>query len=151
MPEWMNAGTLWFLAGAVLMLAEMAAPGFILLFFGLGAWITALSAWAGLAESLAAQLTVFLVSSLLSLILLRRYARGWFGGGTSRGDTSHLDGVPGRRALVVRDISPHAVGGKVELNGTLWNAEADMPVIAGTVVEIIGRDGLTLRVRPETN
>lgn len=151
MPEWLNMGVLWFLAGAALMLLEMAAPSFILLFFGLGAWIAALSAWTGLAGSLAAQLSVFLVSSLLFLIVLRRYVKDWFAGASSREEAPPMGDVPGKRAVVIKDISPHSIGGKVELNGTLWSAEADTPIKAGTLVEITGRIGLTLKVRPESN
>jgi membrane-bound serine protease (ClpP class) len=38
-------------------------------------------------------------------------------------------------------------GGKVLLEGEYWNAVSDEPVATGQIVEIVGRDGLTLRVR----
>ena len=29
----------WFLAGVAIMLAELALPGFVIIFFGLGCWV----------------------------------------------------------------------------------------------------------------
>jgi len=40
--------------------------------------------------------------------------------------------------------------GKVFVHGEIWNASADEEIPAGTPVEIVSVDGLTLRVRPET-
>ena len=39
--------------------------------------------------------------------------------------------------------------GKVFVHGEIWNASADSEIPAGTPVEIVSVDGLTLRVRPE--
>jgi membrane-bound serine protease (ClpP class) len=38
--------------------------------------------------------------------------------------------------------------GKVTIHGEIWNAVADEPVAAGETVEVVGVEGLTLRVRP---
>ncbi|MGB5176572.1 MAG: nodulation protein NfeD, partial [Thermoanaerobaculia bacterium] len=40
--------------------------------------------------------------------------------------------------------------GKVFVHGEIWNASADEEIPAGSPVEIVSVDGLTLRVRPET-
>ena len=61
----MNAAQIWFLAGLVLVLAEFATPGVILVFIGLGAWVAALTTWLGWTEALGAQMGVFAVSSTL--------------------------------------------------------------------------------------
>jgi membrane-bound serine protease (ClpP class) len=42
-----------------------------------------------------------------------------------------------------------AQGGKVFVEGELWNAVSDVPVPKDLPVEIIGREGLTLRVKPK--
>ncbi len=43
-----------------------------------------------------------------------------------------------------------AENGKVFIEGEYWNARSDSPVEPGKPVEIVGIDGLTLRVRPKT-
>jgi membrane protein implicated in regulation of membrane protease activity len=137
---------IWLLAGLALMLLELATPGFVLFFFGLGAWVAALWAFTG-AGALASQLVVFLVSSLLFLVFLRKYATNLFRGGKSQTGKVPQDDTLGRRVLVVEEIDPVHLKGKVELNGTHWNAMADAHIRKGTQVEVIGRDGLTLKVK----
>jgi membrane-bound serine protease (ClpP class) len=45
----------------------------------------------------------------------------------------------------------HAAAGAVRVRGELWNAVATMPIAAGQHVEIVGRHGLVLSVRPIPN
>jgi len=42
-----------------------------------------------------------------------------------------------------------ARGGKVFLEGEYWNAVSELPVEAGQPVEVVGFDGLTLKVKPK--
>jgi membrane-bound serine protease (ClpP class) len=42
-----------------------------------------------------------------------------------------------------------SAGGKVFIEGELWNATSSAPIEAGLPVEIIGVDGLTLKVKPK--
>jgi len=76
-----SSDLLWFVAGLVLMLVELAVPRFIVLFFGLGAWITAVVVALGVVDSLSVQLIIFLVSSIVALLLLRKQAAKHFGKG----------------------------------------------------------------------
>jgi len=56
------------------------------------------------------------------------------------------EGAPASRFGRSRtEIAPR---GKVFVAGELWEAESDRRVPAGTRVEVTGRDGLVLRVRP---
>lgn len=41
-------------------------------------------------------------------------------------------------------------GGKVVIDGELWRAVSEVPVAAGQSVEIVGTEGLTLKVKPKT-
>ena len=43
------------------------------------------------------------------------------------------------------------VGGKVFIEGELWNAVSETPVEPGQNVEVTGLEGLTLKVKPKTN
>lgn len=140
----------WFILGLALLLAELALPGFVIIFFGIGAWVTTLAIWLGWAESFTTQLLIFLVSSILSLVLFRKQGKNYFQGRVSRkvDDVTALDDVKGERAVVVEDILPTRLSGKVELHGTRWDATSDQEIHKGALVEILQRDNLTLKVKP---
>jgi membrane protein implicated in regulation of membrane protease activity len=42
-------------------------------------------------------------------------------------------------------------GGRVFIEGEIWKAVCETPVEAGQPVEIVGIEGLTLKVKPKTN
>ena len=69
--DWITPELFWFLLGLVLLLAEFALPGIIIMFFGIGAWITALTTWLGITTGAASQNMVFGLSSVLLLFVLR--------------------------------------------------------------------------------
>lgn len=142
----------WFLLGVVLMLSELALPGFVIIFFGIGAWITALCIFLGFSQGFNTQLVIFLVSSVLSLVLFRNQGKKYFQGRVSgkMDDVSKLDDVRGERAVVVEDIVPTNLAGKVEFHGTNWNAVAEEEIKKGTPVEVLERSDLTLKVKPIT-
>lgn len=150
MVEGLPAELLWFLLGLVLILSELALPGFVIIFFGIGAWITALGVFLGMADAFNVQLLIFLVSSILSLVLFRKQGKQYFQGRVSRKleDVAALDDVRGEQALVVEDIVPQTLAGRVEFHGTHWKATADQEIKKGTPVEILERRDLTLKVKP---
>lgn len=145
-----SAELLWFLVGLVLLVSELALPGFVIIFFGFGAWITALLVGFGLLPSFNAQLLVFLISSVACLAVFRRKGKHLFEGKVSRvlNPGSSMDDVQGQRVVVLQAITPGVAGGRVEFHGTSWTAEADVMIPAGQTVEIIGQDNLTLHVKP---
>jgi membrane protein implicated in regulation of membrane protease activity len=145
----MSPALYWFLGGLVLMLLELALPGIILLFIGLGAWVTALAAWLGWVDSLAGQTLVFAIASVVLLVGLRRLFKGWLTGFTLAGDSAHeLNEFLGKTVPVVTAIPAGGVG-KVEFRGVHWNAQSDAPLGAGASAIITGREGLCLLVRPK--
>ena len=60
--------------------------------------------------------------------------------------TENMKEFVGQKVVVVSKILPK-VGGKVELHGTNWQAEADEEIDEGAVVEIVGKNNLTLKVK----
>lgn len=150
MVEGLPPEVLWFVLGLVLILSELALPGFVIIFFGIGAWITALGVLIGVADAFNIQLLLFLVSSILSLILFRKQGKKYFQGRVTRtvDDVAQLDDVRGERAIVVEDIDPSRLSGRVEFHGTHWKATADEHITKGTPVEILERRDLTLKVKP---
>ena len=74
-----DPAVIWFLVGLGLLLLELILPGLMILFFGTGAWVTAL-ACVIFEPSLNWQILIFLVASLLGLVLLRKYLKKRFFG-----------------------------------------------------------------------
>lgn len=150
MLESISPELLWFLIGLAFLLAEFIVPGFVIAFFGVGAWVTALLTGIGLTESFDAQLLTFLVSSILSLILFRKQGKKYFEGTVSgMPDPGHsMEDVKGQHAVALNDIIPRGMGGEVDFNGTTWKAESDVEIKKGTVVEIVERTNLLLKVKP---
>ncbi|HPR50835.1 MAG TPA: NfeD family protein [Deltaproteobacteria bacterium] len=135
---------IWFLVGFAMLIVEFAAPGIFFVFFAIGAWITAIACLA-FDLNLTAQLLIFLFSSVLSLLLLRRKFQRVFTGTAISTEEMPSDEFIGKKAVVKQTITPGRPG-KVELHGSTWTAEADEPIEENEYVVVSGRDGLVLQV-----
>ncbi|MEJ2704556.1 MAG: NfeD family protein [Sedimentisphaerales bacterium] len=145
--DYLRPEIIWFLVGLVLLILEFAMPGLIIGFFGVGAWIVACVCLIN-DIGVNTQLALFIGSSVLSLLFLRRWLKGVFlGHEGSRQDLTHdLEEFVGERAVVKKKILPK-LGGKVEFHGTHWEAQADEEIAEGTVVEIVEKSNITLKVK----
>ncbi len=144
----MSPALLWFIAGFVLVLAEFATPGVILVFIGLGAWAASLAAWLGWADTLSAQTAVFASASLVLLLTLRRLFKSWFLGFTDTPATAGaLEEYVGKTVRVLTPVGP-GLTGKVEFKGANWNAESAVPLVPGAAAVITAVEGLNLHVIP---
>ena len=142
---WMHPATYWFALGMLLLLAEFAAPGLVVFFFGIGAMIVgAVCVFADV--SLNAQIGLFIVGSLTMFLSLRRSMANVFQGRGTDSDGSDVEEVLGETATVIEPISADKVG-RVEFRGTQWTATAQHPIDRGRSVQIVGRDSLTLQVK----
>ena len=142
----------WLSLGLILAISEFVVPGFVIIFFGAGAIVTGVvkMLWEGMPETVA--LLIFTLSSLLSLILFRKFFRKTVAGGkVISGGSSEADDADetsvGRKVTVVEAIAPGQTG-KVELNGVNWTAEAEEPLAPGARAVVTARNGLTLVVKP---
>jgi len=148
--DFLKPELIWFLVGLLLLIFEFMLPGLIVAFFGVGAWVVALLCLLSdyVQGSINAQLIIFIVASVLSLLCLRKWLKGVFMGHVkSKQDmTEDLKEFIGERAVVKERITPKA-GGKVEFHGTNWAAEADQEIAEGTVVEIVEKENITLKVK----
>ena len=145
--EFLRPEIIWFLIGLALIIMEFVVPGVIIAFFGLGAWVVAAVCLATDID-INTQLIIFIVASVLSLVLLRKWIKGVFMGhvGSKQDMTHNLDDFVGSRAVVVEAITAK-LAGKVEYHGTNWIAWADQDIAEGTPVEIVEKKNLTLKVR----
>ena len=144
----MGNDMIWAIAGIVLIFIEFFIPGLVIIFFGAGALVTALLTFLiGGPFSLPLQLLTFTITSILSLLLLRKYMKKVFKGKLdSENDGTNFNIEIGKVVPVVEFIQPGEVGGKVKYQGTIWNAQSKIPVAPGESVKIIGSKNLTLFV-----
>jgi len=127
---------IWFLAGIGLAFLELYLPGFIVLFFGFGCWIVAgaLLLWD---LSLNQQIVIFLVATIASLLLLRKWLMRVFRGASSDKQKDDFDDFPtGKHVKVVKTITPVEYG-RIQYRGTAWYATAEETIEQGATVEIV--------------
>jgi len=147
LSEWLEPWVIWFLIGLALLLLEFSIPGVIFFFFGIGAWITAfITLFRDI--SLNTQLAIFIISSVMLLIFLRKWLKTVFVGRTiDENIPKDFDEYVGEKTTVIEEITKNKKG-KVEFRGSIWDAESNETIPAGTAVEIIGRNNITLVVKP---
>ena len=138
----MTDGLLWLLAGLVLLIAEMLAPGVFLMWIGLAGIGTGLLDLAfGL--GFAIQVVVFAVLAAISLTIGLRFRRP-----ATRVNTQTA-GLEGRTAVALRFTGRE---GRVRVGDSDWAARIPAGVPepdAGTRLRVVGVDGTVLIVRPD--
>ena len=140
-----DPAVIWFLIGLGLLLLELVLPGLVILFFGAGAWVTALACVIH-DFSLNWQILIFLLASLLGLVLLRKYLKRRFFERKSEEVEDQLEEFLGRKARAVEDFKGGR--GKVEFKGTQWSARCEEKVRKNQWVTIVKKDSLILDVKP---
>jgi membrane protein implicated in regulation of membrane protease activity len=140
---------IWFLVGVAFLIAELALPGFILIFFTAGCWIVAIIVW-GLDIELTNQIVIFIISSLILLFTLRKYCMKIFKGQTRDIiDDKYADSKIGKTGIVTKKIFA-TVPGEIKVMGSFWRAIADEEIEEGKPVLIErqeSEDGLTFKVK----
>lgn len=142
-----NPALYWLIIGVMLFFLEMAVPGFILFFFGLGAMVTALAAWLT-PISIAWQLALFICASLLFLLGLRKSIQNKFFAPAPKDgevDEDVIRVTPGDKGVVSMVIAPPAEG-RIKYSGTSWRASADEKIDEGEIVTIVRQKDLVIHV-----
>ena len=135
-------GWLWAIGGVLLLVAEVLAPGFFLLFIGAAAIAT--GAFTLLFDlGLAPQLALFALYTVLAVMLGKR-----FYGQPDTADQNIGLNDPGKRLIgksvvVVDPVDEH--GGRVKVGDSEWTARGG-PAAAGERVIVTGVDGNCLTV-----
>ena len=138
----LSDGWLWAIAGLVLLIAEVIAPGFFLVFLGVAAIATGLFTLL-FDLSLAPQLALFVIYTALAVMIGKR----WYAEPNTSDQALSLNDparrLVGRVATVVEPIDEH--GGRVRLGDSEWTARGG-PAATGDRVEIIAVEGNCLQV-----
>jgi len=134
----------WIVIGVVFLILEMITPAFFYMWFGIGAFIAAISAlWLDFYW----QLSIFLLSSAALLALTRPLARKIQKSESPR--KIHLEEIIGKEALVIQEIDNEAGRGLVKVDGDVWRAisEDGEKIEKGEKVVILRVEGAHVVVR----
>lgn len=118
----------WILLGVVFIVLEIFTPGFFLFLTGIAAIVTG-----GLSYLFPSviwlQWTFFVVLTVLALVFLRGVLLNKVQPTESK--NSNVDGLIGKKALVIRTVEPDSLKGQVRIGGEIWLAQtADGTVIS---------------------
>jgi len=129
----------WLLAALLLAIAEIIAPGTFLIFFAIGALVTAAVTVA--TQDLGIELGVFVAASIAAALAGHSLYRRLLG---KRGKNLLGHGPVGEPGTVEEPIVNGR--GKVQVRGISWLAEGpELP--AGTPIVVVRRKGTLLEVR----
>jgi len=137
----------WFILGLILLLAELVLPGFVIFFFGAGAWITALVCLFS-NPGINLQVLIFAVTSVLALVIFRKMIQNKFIYNKDDRSGEVEDEFTGKEAVAVADFGADRMG-KVEFKGTSWKAESKSEIAAGQRVIILEKESFKLIVEPK--
>jgi membrane protein implicated in regulation of membrane protease activity len=144
------AWILWTVLGVVLIIAEIFTPGFVLLWFGIGALAAAFAGMVGI-DSLPLQFLIFAIVSVALTAASRTIFVNYFSREKTGADLkSGVDGLPGKIGTVVSSSRGALNEGAVKVFGSTWTAypaEGEEPLEAGERVEVERVQGASIYVR----
>jgi membrane protein implicated in regulation of membrane protease activity len=139
----------WLAMGIICILAELVIPGGIVMFLGIAGLLVASALLFGLVQTWTSVLTLWFISSLVLVILLRSFAQRFVGGDITVGSTDEALDAFGEIVDVVEDIGPGQKKGRVIFRGTEWDALGDGELIkAGDLATFVSSDNICLIVAP---
>ena len=145
MPTDVDPGWLWLIGGVLLLILEVIAPGFFLVFLGA----------AGIATGLftvlfdlgtASQLALFALYSVIAVLVGRRFYANRAVDSTDPLLNDRGARLVGKVVTVVNAVDDH--GGRVRVGDGEWSARGG-PAAVGERVRLTGVDGNCLKVEPD--
>jgi len=138
----LDPGWLWLIGGVLLLIMEVIAPGFFLVFIGAAAIATGLfTVLFGLGT--VPQLALFALYALLAVLVGRRFYSNRHTDSTDPLLNDRAGRLVGKVVTVVQQVDEH--GGRVRVGDSEWSARGG-PATAGERVRITGVEGNCLTV-----
>ncbi len=138
----LHPGWIWAIGGLVLLIAEIVAPGFFLVFLGVAAIATGLFTLL-FDLSLAPQLVLFVIYTALAVMIGKR----WYAEPDHADQSIRLNNpserMIGKSVMVVDPVDEH--GRRVRVGDGDWSARGG-PAAAGARVRVVAVDGNCLMV-----
>ena len=148
MSDWL--WILWFILGAILVVAEIFTSGFVLLWFGIGALVAAIAGFIGI-DSLVIQFLIFAGISIGLTAASRTIFINYFSREKSEPTLrSGVDSLPGKIGTVVSSSKGALHEGAVKVFGSTWTAypaPGEPPLEAGERVCVDSVEGASIYVK----
>ena len=126
----------WFIIGFVLLIVEIITPGFVIMWFGIGAFIAGILDLAGL-NNLLFQVIIFSVSSIIFVTLSRTFFRNVFVHSPGNKLKSQVESLVGKTGVVTTEINNDISQGRVLVEGQDWSAQTNGNEILPTGNKVI--------------
>jgi membrane protein implicated in regulation of membrane protease activity len=141
----LEPGWLWMIGGILLLIAEVIAPGFFLVFIGVAALATgAFTLLFGM--PLAFQLILFTIYALVAVMIGRKVYANQAADSSDPLLNDRAARMVGKSVTVIAAVDEHS--GRVRVGDSEWSARGG-PGRPGERVRITGVDGNCLLVEPE--
>lgn len=140
----LEPGWWWAIGGLLLLIAEVVAPGFFLVFIGAAAIATGLFALL-FDLGLAPQLVLFVLYTALAVMIGKRWYAEPHGGDQRHNLNEPAKRLIGKTVTVVEPVDDH--GGRVRVGDGEWYARGG-PAEVGERVTVTGVEGNCLTVEP---
>ena len=145
MIEGIDPGWLWLIGGVILLIAEVIAPGFFLVFIGAAAVATGLFTML-FDLGTVPQLALFALYALLAVLIGRRFYANRNADSSDPLLNDRAGRLIGKVVTVVEAVDQH--GGRVRVGDSEWSARGG-PATTGQRVRIVSVDGNCLNVEVE--
>ncbi len=139
---------LWIILGVILIIAEIFTLGFVLFFFGIGAFAAALAG--GLGFGFGFQFLVFASVSIALMAMSRTIFAKYFSQDDENAVKMGMDSLPGQIGTVTLSSKGALQEGAVKVYGSTWTAfpiDNEVPLIEGEKVEVVRVQGSSIYVQ----
>ena len=132
----------WIILAIIFLIGELLTGGFYLLSIGIGAIAAAILNY--LQFSITAQIIAFILITVLFILISRPLYKKLNKNTVDK--KSNTERLIGLKAKVTEDIDSHKIG-TIKVNGEVWKAISNEEISKGEEVEIIGIEGVKLKVK----
>ncbi len=143
-----SAWILWILLGVILIIAEIFTLGFVLFWFGIGAFAAALAGFLGF--GMVVQIIVFAAVSTVLTVMSRTILVNYFSQTDENAFKTGIDSLPGQIGTVTSASKGTLQEGAVKVYGSTWTAfpmDGETNLIEGEKVEVVSVRGSSIYVR----
>ncbi|MDX2422920.1 MAG: NfeD family protein [Amphritea sp.] len=148
MADWFNTLTQWhwLILGVLLLILEMLGASGFLIGLAVASLALAGAVALGVVESWSYQLLLFALLGIAFTILYWRVFRTFNSQTVEPLLNDRAAQLIGRKFVLEQNLENGQ--GRVQVGDTLWKAEAETTLTAGTKVEIYASEGMVIKIRP---
>lgn len=141
--------SIWLTCGIILMALELIIPGGVVVFIGLSSVLTGGLWYLGIVNTWSTALVVFFILTMILVLAFRGVTQRLVGGDATIANTDEDLDIYGQVAKVVETIGPGQKSGRIEFQGTQWDALGNgEEIVSGQQVKIICHENIAIVVEP---